>query len=55
MDAPLGSVEFAESDELLRLRRRAHGPDADIACDHVNVYLYERAANPSQSVSHALR
>ena len=33
MDAPLGSVEFEESDELQRLRRRAYGPDADIAGD----------------------
>lgn len=33
MDDPLGSVESAESDELQRLRRRAYGPDADIAAD----------------------
>ncbi|WP_243074362.1 hypothetical protein [Microbacterium sp. SS28] len=33
MDAPLGSVEFEESDELDRLRRRAYGPDADIGGD----------------------
>ena len=33
MDDPLGSVESAESDELQRLRRRAYGPDADIAGD----------------------
>ncbi|HYJ51185.1 MAG TPA: hypothetical protein VEX12_14815 [Microbacterium sp.] len=33
MDPPMGSVEFAESDELERLRRRAYGPDADIAGD----------------------
>ena len=33
MDAPRGSVEFEESDELQRLRRRAYGPDADIAGD----------------------
>jgi hypothetical protein len=33
MDAPRGSVEFEESDELERLRRRAYGPDADIAGD----------------------
>jgi hypothetical protein len=32
-DDPLGSVESAESDELKRLRRRAYGPDADIAGD----------------------
>jgi hypothetical protein len=31
MDAPLGSGEFVEWDELERLRRRAYGPDADIA------------------------
>ena len=33
MDAPRGPVEFEESDELERLRRRAYGPDADIAGD----------------------
>ena len=33
MDAPRGSLEFAESDELERLQRRAYGPDADIAGD----------------------
>jgi hypothetical protein len=33
MDAPRGSAEFEESDELQRLRRRAYGPDADIAGD----------------------
>ncbi len=33
MDAPLGSVEFEEADELRRLRRRAYGPDADIMGD----------------------
>ncbi|HEY9308640.1 MAG TPA: hypothetical protein VIP82_12645 [Microbacterium sp.] len=33
MDAPLGSGEFVEWDELERLRRRAYGPDADIAGD----------------------
>lgn len=33
MDAPLGSVGLEESDELQRLRRRAYGPDADIAGD----------------------
>ena len=33
MDAPRGPVEFEESDELERLRRRAYGPDADIAED----------------------
>ncbi|MEV5070859.1 hypothetical protein MRBLMI12_002475 [Microbacterium sp. LMI12-1-1.1] len=33
MDAPLGSGEFVEMDELERLRRRAYGPDADIAGD----------------------
>jgi len=33
MDAPRGSVELEEADELERLRRRAYGPDADIAGD----------------------
>jgi hypothetical protein len=33
MDAPRGSVELEEADELQRLRRRAYGPDADIAED----------------------
>ena len=33
MDAPRGSLEFAESDELESLQRRAYGPDADIAGD----------------------
>ena len=33
MDAPRGSVEFEQADELERLRRRAYGPDADIAGD----------------------
>jgi len=33
MDAPLGSVELQEAEELERLRRRAYGPDADIAGD----------------------
>ena len=33
MDAPLGSVELEEAEELQRLRRRAYGPDADIAAD----------------------
>ena len=33
MDAPRGPVELEESDELERLRRRAYGPDADIAGD----------------------
>lgn len=33
MDAPPGSVELVEADELERLRRRAYGPDADIARD----------------------
>jgi hypothetical protein len=33
MDAPRGSVEFGETDELDRLRRRAYGPDADITGD----------------------
>ena len=35
MDAPRGSVEFEGTDELQRLRRRAYGPDADIAGDAV--------------------
>ena len=35
MDAPRGSVEFEGTDELGRLRRRAYGPDADIAGDAV--------------------
>ena len=33
MDAPRGSADFEESDELQRLRRRAYGPDADIGGD----------------------
>jgi hypothetical protein len=33
MDVPSESAEFEESDELQRLRRRAYGPDADIAGD----------------------
>jgi hypothetical protein len=33
MDAPRGSIEFEQADELQRLRRRAYGPDADIAGD----------------------
>jgi hypothetical protein len=33
MDTPRGSVEFEQADELERLRRRAWGPDADIAGD----------------------
>ena len=33
MDAPRGSADFEESDELQRLRRRAYGPNADIAGD----------------------
>lgn len=33
MDAPSGSVEFVGADELELLRRRAYGPDADIAGD----------------------
>jgi hypothetical protein len=33
MDTPRGSVEFEQPDELERLRRRAYGPDADIAGD----------------------
>jgi len=35
MDAPRGSVEFEGTDELQRLRRRAYGPNADIAGDAV--------------------
>ena len=35
MDAPRGSVEVEGTDELGRLRRRAYGPDADIAGDAV--------------------
>ena len=35
MDAPRGLVEFEGTDELQRLRRRAYGPDADIAGDAV--------------------
>ena len=33
MGVPRGSANFEESDELQRLRRRAYGPDADIAGD----------------------
>jgi hypothetical protein len=33
MDAPRGSVEFEQGDELERLRRRAYGPGADIIED----------------------
>lgn len=33
MDAPRESSDFEESDELQRLRRRAYGPNADIAGD----------------------
>jgi len=33
MDAPRGSADFEESDELQRLRQRAYGPNADIAGD----------------------
>ena len=33
MDVPRGSADFEESDELQRLRRRAYGPNADIAGD----------------------
>ncbi len=33
MDAPGESADFEESDELQRLRRRAYGPNADIAGD----------------------
>lgn len=33
MDAPGEPADFEESDELQRLRRRAYGPDADIAGD----------------------
>jgi len=33
MDAPRGSVELEEAEELKRLRRRAYGQDADIAWD----------------------
>jgi hypothetical protein len=33
MDAPRGSADFEESDELQRLRRRAYGPNGDIAGD----------------------
>jgi hypothetical protein len=33
MDTPSGSAEFVNADELKRLRRRAYGPDADIAGD----------------------
>ena len=33
MDVPLGSAGVEESNELERLRRRAYGPDADIAGD----------------------
>jgi len=33
MDATLGSVESDVTDELVRLRERAYGPDADIAQD----------------------
>ena len=33
MDAPRGSVEFEQAEELERLRRRAYGPDADIVGD----------------------
>lgn len=33
MDAPRGLADFEESDELQRPRRRAYGPDADIAGD----------------------
>ena len=33
MDTPRGSVEFEHADELGRLRRRAYGPDGDIAGD----------------------
>jgi hypothetical protein len=35
MDAPRGSADFEESDELQRLRQRAYGPNADIAGDAV--------------------
>jgi len=35
MDAPRGSVKFEGTNELQRLRRRAYGPDADIAGDAV--------------------
>lgn len=35
MDVPSGPVEFEESNELEFLRRRAYGPDADIAGDTV--------------------
>jgi len=35
MDAPRGSVGLEVADELQRLRRRAYGPDADIAGDAV--------------------
>jgi hypothetical protein len=33
MDAPSGPVDVAQAEELERLRRRAYGPDADIAGD----------------------
>ena len=33
MGVPRGSADFEESDELQRLRRRAYGPNADIAGD----------------------
>ena len=33
MGSPLGSGEFTDADELGRLRRRAYGPDPDIADD----------------------
>jgi hypothetical protein len=33
MGAPRGSADFEQSDELQRLRRRAYGPNADIAGD----------------------
>ncbi len=33
MDTPSGSGEFVDAEELERLRRRAYGPDADIAGD----------------------
>ncbi|WP_163633315.1 hypothetical protein [Microbacterium sp. B35-04] len=33
MDAPRGSADFEQSDELQRLRRRAYGPNADITGD----------------------
>jgi len=55
MDAPRGSVEFEETDELQNLRRRTYGPDADIAGDAAaQTRLSELERVPRSTVSRSM-